>query len=182
MADSGLRRRVVRQNKNAYAKMLISQTRMCNFCIRAQLTATLSVNADDRIESFAKRYIESTATDTKKTLLKDADFDREELAYILRDLFGAGEETVSTTLRWVFLVLANHPCVQTRLQKEVDDVIGTDRQPSLNDQSNMPYTQAVILETMRRHTLAPLSILRETTCDTRVDGYFIPKDTTVRIN
>jgi cytochrome P450 len=115
------------------------------------------------------------------TSLADAEFDRKDLIVLLRDLLAAGDDTSSSTLLWAFVSLANNPDVQTRLQTEVDDVVGHDRQPLLDDESKMPYTQAVILETLRRHTPVPLSLFRATTCDTVLGDYFIPARTTVRL-
>jgi len=85
----------------------------------------------------------------------------------------AGDDTTATTLRWILANLANNPDVRTRLQEEVDAVVGPGRLPSLADESSMPYTQAVILETMRRHTLLPLSVFHATTCDTQVGECFV---------
>ena len=86
----------------------------------------------------------------------------------------AGDDTSSTTLRWILLHLVNHPDIQSRLQREVDTVVGNDRLPSLADEINMPFTQAFILETMRRHTLAPLAVFHSTVCDTQVGDFFVP--------
>jgi cytochrome P450 len=66
--------------------------------------------------------------------------------------------------------------LQARLQSQIDDVIGNvDRLPSLDDRANMPLVEATLLELMRYHTVAPLSVPRETACDVEVCGYFIPK-------
>ena len=42
----------------------------------------------------------------------------------------------------------------------------------------MPYTRAVILE-LTRITNGPLGVPHETVCDTEVQGFAIPKGTTV---
>ncbi|KAG7153756.1 Cytochrome P450 2L1-like 3 [Homarus americanus] len=49
----------------------------------------------------------------------------------LSDLFVAGSETTSSTLRWACLYLALHPEVQTKIQKEIDSVVPRDTLPSL---------------------------------------------------
>lgn len=147
----------------------------------AQVNAALSKSGSDQDDSFVRRYVQLTAVDGSNTSLNKCNFDREELVFTLRDLFVAGKESISGTLRWALMLLANHREVLSRMQKEVDEVIGTDRHPSLDDESKMPYTQAVILETMRRHTVAPLALYHSTLCDTQLGEYFIPKDTMVRV-
>ena len=60
--------------------------------------------------------------------------------------FLAGMMTTSTTLTCLMNVLCHYPNVQERLKKEVMDVIGPARHPTLKDQDNMPYLRATILE------------------------------------
>jgi cytochrome P450 len=139
---------------------------------------------DEHKTSFVKLVAESTADvkNRKLTSLEGAGFDRRDMIVTLHDFLAAGDDTSATTLLWAFVLLANHPDVQSGLQAEVDDVIGSDRQPLLDDESKMPYTQAVILETMRRYTIVPLSLFRMTTCDTVLGDHFIPANTVVRFN
>ncbi|XP_048251938.1 putative inactive cytochrome P450 2G1 [Haliotis rufescens] len=54
--------------------------------------------------------------------------------------------------------------------------------PSVSDRSDLPYTDAVLHESMRLHTVAPSGIPHKTLCDTKVGGYDIPRGTTVLIN
>jgi cytochrome P450 family 2 subfamily J len=49
------------------------------------------------------------------------------------DLFAAGSETTSTTLAWAVLFMILNPDVQDKVQREIDQVIGQDREPSLDD-------------------------------------------------
>ena len=43
---------------------------------------------------------------------------------------------------------------------------GLVRRPGLSDRPNMPYTQAVINETLRRRPIMPLALRHQTTCNT----------------
>jgi cytochrome P450 len=146
-----------------------------------QLATCMEDIDNNDVESFVRKFIEATAAKGSLTSLKDADIDHEELLYVLRDMLSAGEDTSSTTIQWVLLSLANHPEVQMKLHEEVDAVVGADRLPSLEDESNMPYTQAVILETLRRYTLVPLSQFHATLSDTQLGDYIIPAGTVVSI-
>ena len=49
-----------------------------------------------------------------------------------------------------------HPEVQQRAQEELDLVIGNDRLPSIRDRESLPYMEAVFLECLRWHPIAPL--------------------------
>ncbi|KAJ8309270.1 hypothetical protein KUTeg_014144 [Tegillarca granosa] len=66
--------------------------------------------------------------------------------------------------------------VQKRLQEEVDTIVWDDELPSLNNRSEMPYTEAVIMETLRVISHAPLSLPHGASKHTTLRGYEIPKD------
>ncbi|XP_036591522.1 cytochrome P450 2C44-like [Trichosurus vulpecula] len=110
---------------------------------------------------------------------RDSVFDLENLATAGLDLFDAGMETISTTLRYGLLLLLKHPEVQDKIHKEIDRVIGHHRIPSIKDKLEMPYTEAVVHEIQRYFNLAPFSLPHEVTRDTQLYQYFIPKGTTV---
>ncbi|KAK2540518.1 cytochrome P450 2J2 [Columba guinea] len=107
----------------------------------------------------------------------DVAFQEENLVACVLDLFLAGTETTSTTIRWALLFMAMYPEIQARVQAEIDTVIGQARQPALDDRSNMPYTNAVIHEVQRKGNIAPFILPRLTMKDTVVDGFRIPKGT-----
>jgi cytochrome P450 len=145
---------------------------------------------NEESESFVHDFIKSTESPeagkqtTSTTSREDyggvkqplhaVNYDRQELLYTIRDLLGGGSDTTITTILWFLIVMANHPEAQSRMQEEVDDVVGQDRPPTLADEKSMPYSQAVMLETMRRYTILPLSAFHSTTCDTTVGDIFIP--------
>ncbi|NP_001085210.1 cytochrome P450 family 2 subfamily E member 1 L homeolog [Xenopus laevis] len=106
-------------------------------------------------------------------------FHDQNLTVLLADLFGAGMETTSTTLRWGLLFMMKYPEVQKKVQDEIDRVIGS-AQPRLAHRKQMPYTEAVIHEIQRLGNLAP-NVGHETTKDVTFRGYFIPKGTQVII-
>ena len=93
--------------------------------------------------------------------------------------FLTGTDTTTTALTCLILVLLHRPEVQKHLHDEIDDVIGHFRPPSLSDKSLMPYLEACLLETLRFISHVPLAVPHATICDTEIDGYRIPKGTTV---
>ncbi|KAM6916244.1 cytochrome P450 1B1 [Xenentodon cancila] len=98
------------------------------------------------------------------------------------DIFGASQDTLSTALQWIILILVKYPEMQLRLQQEVDRVVDRSRLPSIEDQSQLPYIMAFIYEVMRFTSFVPLTIPHSTVSDTSIMGYTIPKNTVVFIN
>uniref|UniRef100_A0A672Z1L3 Uncharacterized protein n=1 Tax=Sphaeramia orbicularis TaxID=375764 RepID=A0A672Z1L3_9TELE len=109
----------------------------------------------------------------------DSTFDDANLVACVLDLFVAGTETTSTTLRWAFLYMAKYPEIQEKVQAEIDTVIGQSRQPSMEDRANLPYTDAVIHEIQRIGNIVPLNLPHSTTREVQLGGYTIPKGVTV---
>jgi cytochrome P450 len=70
-------------------------------------------------------------------------------------IYGAGHETTALALSWVWHALNAHPEVLTNVRAEVD-ALGHDVQAS--DLPNLPYTLAVLEETMRLFPPVPLTV------------------------
>ncbi|XP_049444374.1 cytochrome P450 2J4-like isoform X1 [Epinephelus fuscoguttatus] len=105
----------------------------------------------------------------------DSTFDEENLVVSVIDLFVAGTETTTTTLRWAFLYMTKYPEIQAKVQAEIDRVIGQSRQVSMEDRPHLPYTVAVLHEIQRMGNIVPLSVPHVTNRDIQLGGYTIPK-------
>ncbi|XP_028666619.1 cytochrome P450 2J4-like [Erpetoichthys calabaricus] len=112
----------------------------------------------------------------------EAEFHEENLSYTLLDLFVAGTETTSTTLRWALLYLMKYQDVQEKVQKEIYTILGRDQPPSMQDRNNLPYTDAVIHEIQRMADIVPLNMARKADEEFSLGGCIIPKHTTVLVN
>ena len=104
------------------------------------------------------------------------------LIMTMSEVFIAGMETTASTLCWALMYLIHNPDVQQRLHQQLDHVTGPDRLPELEDKKNLPYLDATITETLRLSSIAALSVPHKTTVDTTLQGYSIPKGTTVLTN
>ncbi|KAM8999288.1 cytochrome P450 2J4-like isoform 2-T2 [Sarcophilus harrisii] len=109
-------------------------------------------------------------------------FSEKNLVFCTLDLFFAGTETTSTTLRWALLYMALYPEIQGKIQEEIDRVIGQSRQPTMADKENMPYTNAAVHEVQRMGDILPFNVPRMAAFDTTLAGYHVPKGTIVLIN
>uniref|UniRef100_A0A8C0IXW1 Unspecific monooxygenase n=1 Tax=Chelonoidis abingdonii TaxID=106734 RepID=A0A8C0IXW1_CHEAB len=94
----------------------------------------------------------------------------------VNDVFGAGFDTVSTCLFWIFLYLVNNPDIQTKIQEEIDGKIGL-RSPRFDDRKDLHYTEAFISEILRHTSFIPFTIPHRATKETILSGYLIPQDT-----
>ncbi|XP_071999885.1 cytochrome P450 2K1-like [Engystomops pustulosus] len=103
-------------------------------------------------------------------------FHNENLTKLVRNLFAAGMETTSTTLRWGILLMIKYPYIQEKVQEEIRRVVGS-AQPMYSHRGQMPYTNAVIHEIQRFSDIVPLNLGHETTKDVTFKGYCIPKGT-----
>eukprot|EP00079_Xenopus_tropicalis_P036213 XP_017949984.1 PREDICTED: cytochrome P450 2C31 isoform X2 [Xenopus tropicalis] len=125
----------------------------------------------DLIDVFLVKQQEEKLSSTKF-------FHDENLTVLLGNLFGAGMETTSTTLRWGLLLMMKYPEVQKKVQDDIDRVIGS-AEPRLEHRKLMPYTDAVIHEIQRFANIAPTNVPHATTKDVTFRGFFIPKGTQI---
>lgn len=86
-----------------------------------------------------------------------------------------------------------YPDTQRRAQAEIDSVLAENVLPDFSHRKSLPYVEAVLRETMRWHSVAPLgssltktvfesadhvgdvALPHMTCCDDVFEGYFIPK-------
>ena len=74
-------------------------------------------------------------------------------------------------------IYASSTNVWFQVQKEIDDVIGSDRQPTGDDRERMPFANAVLLEMQRQRPVTPMAVPHHTHYQTELLGYTIPAKT-----
>jgi len=104
-------------------------------------------------------------------------------------LFLAGHETTANALAWAIYLLAKHPAVRTRAEQECAHLVGRKQAVGYEDLKALPYTMAILKETMRLYP--PVYVMgRRAARDVVVQGggddgsesLLIEKNTNVLIN
>ncbi|XP_070592860.1 cytochrome P450 2H2-like [Erythrolamprus reginae] len=103
----------------------------------------------------------------------------EDLVMSVFQLFIAGTDSTSSFIVFGLNLLARFPNVQAKAQEEIDDVVGANRSPSIEDRIKLPYVNAFAHEVLRFLQSSNNGIPRMTTQDVIFKGHFIPKGTTV---
>ncbi|XP_026222707.1 cytochrome P450 2C31-like [Anabas testudineus] len=107
------------------------------------------------------------------------EFHYDNLAATVMNLFVAGTETTSSTIKYALSVLIKYPDIQEKLQQEIATVIGRKRCPKMEDRKSLPFTDAVIHEVQRFVDIFPFSLPHYALKDISFRGYTIPKDTVI---
>ncbi|OCT81371.1 hypothetical protein XELAEV_18028190mg [Xenopus laevis] len=105
-------------------------------------------------------------------------FHDDNLTTLVSNLFAAGMETTSNTLRWGLLLMMKYPEIQKNVQNEIEKVIGWSK-PQTEHRKSMPYTDAVLHEIQRFANIVPMNLPHATAQDVTFKGYFLPKGTYV---
>ncbi|XP_077977891.1 steroid 17-alpha-hydroxylase/17,20 lyase-like [Glandiceps talaboti] len=106
-------------------------------------------------------------------------FDDKVVVQTVMTFFGAGTETVVSSMKWFLVEMILHPEIQKKIHQEIDEVVGVERRPVYADHDNLPYLKAAMYETLRLHSIVPLSLYHRTICTTSVNGCQIPDDTNI---
>lgn len=95
-------------------------------------------------------------------------------------IFLAGHETTANVMTWIWFLLSQAPWAEAALHAELDRVLGG-RAPGFEDLANLPYTRAVVEETLRLYPPIPM-LAREAASDTEVTGVPVPKGSIVLVS
>ncbi|XP_019181897.1 PREDICTED: cytochrome P450 71A3-like [Ipomoea nil] len=155
---------------------------------------------DRRVEKLAKEldeFIEGVVEEHSRVEKKEADgldlvdillqiqredkigfpIHRESIKALILDMFVAGTHTSYTVLEWAMAELIKNPKIMKKLQNEVRTKFKTNE-----DIETMKYFKAVIKETLRFHSPAPLLLPRKTIQDVKVMGFHVTAGTHVLVN
>ncbi|XP_023163518.2 probable cytochrome P450 304a1 [Drosophila hydei] len=134
---------------------------------------------DSYDECCERNFLDLYITEMKKGLPKEYGFNREQFIMGLIDFSFPAFTAIGVQLSLIVQYLMLYPEVAKRIQREIDEVVGSGRLPTLEDRQKMPYTEATIRENLRIETLVPSDVPHKALEDTELMGYHIPKDTIV---
>ncbi|XP_075744344.1 cytochrome P450 2J6-like [Rhipicephalus microplus] len=136
-------------------------------------------------EGVVRDYIDGFLSEmAKRENERNNTFTRNVLKGNVATFFGAGSETVRSTMEWLLLMCAAKPELQHRMQREIDCLLVKSQRAHVRweDRGELTYTQAFIWETMRFKPPTPLNPMRHATADIKVGGYIIPRGSIVIVS
>ncbi|XP_063238475.1 cytochrome P450 4C1-like isoform X2 [Bacillus rossius redtenbacheri] len=113
---------------------------------------------------------------------KEGKLSDEEIREEVDTFMFAGHDTTATSTAWVLFMLGHHPEIQEKVYAEQAEIFqDSKRSPTMKDLHEMKYFDRVIKETLRVYPTVPFiqRILGE---DVRIDGYDIPRGTSVTMS
>ena len=109
-------------------------------------------------------------------------FSDTQAAYITGSLLEGGSDTTSGTLVGFIHAMMMFPEVQREAQELLDQAVGSDRLPTLDDAADIQYLRAIVKETIRWMPTVPLGAPHSNIEEDFYNGYRIPKGSTVVLN
>jgi len=149
----------------------------------------------DRFVAISEKWIEEHKTDYRGNRTGDLTdaylakikegaphFSEKGLGAMLREMFVIGAESESVMLRWAVRIISVHSVEQSKIQAELDHIVGKDRDVLWEDAQNLPYTRAALAEIQRFADIAPTAVGHKTLFDVEFHGHHLPKGTAVVAN
>ena len=155
----------------SHKKFWDQRARLDEYLFRMIQERRAALAQDERQNDLLEMLIEAQDGDTGQRM-SDQQI-RDEISGI----YGAGHETTALALTWAWHALNGHPEVLAKIRAEVD-ALGHIIQVS--DLPNLPYTLAVLEETMRLYPPVPMTV-RFAFEPTKLGGTPIPKSNLVAI-
>uniref|UniRef100_A0AAT9UTW5 Cytochrome P450 3638E1 n=1 Tax=Maconellicoccus hirsutus TaxID=177089 RepID=A0AAT9UTW5_MACHI len=147
----------------------------------------------ERLSEYEKKLQENEQreeTDNSKTLIDsllnahiaDAEFTEKHVSAEIANLIILGNDSTSTTINFVLLMMAMYPNIQERVYEEIKTVLGnSDREVETEDIRKFVYLERCIKETLRKFTVLPITFRRHNEDITLNDGRIIPANHTMLI-
>ncbi|KAF6981806.1 hypothetical protein CFC21_000260 [Triticum aestivum] len=94
----------------------------------------------------------------------------------------AAVDNPSNAAEWALAEMVKRPELLARAVKELDRVVGRERQVQESDIAQLNYVKACIREAFRLHPIAPFNVPHVALADTVVAGYRVPKGSHVLLS
>ncbi|KAJ4703400.1 Cytochrome P450 [Melia azedarach] len=105
----------------------------------------------------------------------------DQIKAVIMDVFSAGSETSATSMEWAMAELLKNPRAMEKAQAEIRQACKGKSKIEEADIQDLDYFKAVIKETFRLHSPAPL-IPREARETCQISGYRVPAKAKILIN
>lgn len=109
-------------------------------------------------------------------------FSDELASYVAGDIVEAASSTTSDELFGFLMAMVTHPEVQAEAQREIDQEVGLDRLPRLEDMARLPYIRGCVRETIRWMPTTALLVPHSPLKDDIYGDFIIPAGSTVMLN
>ncbi|KAJ7186809.1 putative monooxygenase [Mycena filopes] len=103
----------------------------------------------------------------------------EQLVWAACMMMEGGMDTSMISAMNFFHAMLMNPEVQKKAQAEIDQVIGVDRLPRIEDKDSLPYVRSVVTEVLRLHPAIPLGVPHALVKDDIYEGMHLPKGSVV---
>ncbi|CDO69024.1 hypothetical protein BN946_scf184834.g31 [Trametes cinnabarina] len=100
----------------------------------------------------------------------------------LGSLYVGGADTTVSALGTFFLAMTLNPDILEKAHRQLDQVVGTHRLPTFQDQASLPYIGAIVRENLRWRPVVPLDVPHRLTEDDIYNGYYLPKGSLIVAN
>ncbi|KAG2259945.1 hypothetical protein Bca52824_079239 [Brassica carinata] len=138
---------------------------------RAFVDAKESPN-EEMVSPIGAAYVDSLFT--LKPVERGGELRDEEIVTLCSEIVSAGTDTSATTLEWALHHLVTDQNIQEKLYEEVVGVVGKNGVVEEDDVAKMPYLEAIVKETLRRHPPGHFLLSHAAVKDTELGGYDIP--------
>jgi methyl farnesoate epoxidase/farnesoate epoxidase len=163
---------------SGYRELVDTMTPIWDFLQQEIEKIKMDFNPKSEPKSFIEAYLKEIASHNGI----ESYFSSEQLLGICIDFIQAGSETTANSLGFAILYMLHHPKVMKRVQIELMSIVGVNKLPKLSDRPKLRFTDAVISEVQRCANIAPLGIAHRAVTDAKLDGFLIPKDSTILCN
>ncbi|WOG90749.1 hypothetical protein DCAR_0309993 [Daucus carota subsp. sativus] len=143
------------------------------------------------IEEFRDKISDGTGESEEKSMIeillslqhKEPEYYTDEtIKSLMLALLQAGVSTSVDTMEWAMAFLLNSPNVLKKAQSEIDNCVPRHRLIDETDLAELPYLKCIIRETMRMSPVAPFLVPHESSMDSTVCGFFVPRKTMLLVN
>lgn len=112
---------------------------------------------------------------------KNPDFTETDIIDEANTFMLAGQDSVGASVAFTLSLLAKHQDVQEKCRAEVNEVLGDDRTPTMNDLRKMNYLEQCIKESLRLYPSVPL-LARQISEDIKMGEHVLPQGSLIAID